>query len=123
MHETPVSGNPGNFLALLRLLAVYDNVLRSHLEAPALRCATYLSPRAQNELIDVIGKHVILQGILDYLDTTPYYTILADEVTSHDEENLALCARFVDTKKDVREEFLKLERIIGNRIAEVIWNS
>ena len=30
MHETPVSGNPGNFLALLRLLAVHDNVLRSH---------------------------------------------------------------------------------------------
>ena len=95
MHETPVSGNPENFLALLRLLAVHGNVLRSHLEAPALRCATYgnLSPQAQNELIEVIGKHIILQGILDdliYLTAAPYYTIFADEVTSHNEEHLAL---------------------------------
>ena len=46
-------------------------------------------------------------------------TLLADEVTSHDEEHLAICARFVDEKKDVREEFLtfiKLERITGEKI-------
>ena len=90
MHETPVSGNPGYFLALLRLLAVHDKVLRSHLEAPALKCATYgnLSPQAQNELIEVIGKHIILQDILDdliYLNAAPYFTILADEATSHKE--------------------------------------
>ena len=36
--ESP--GNPGNFLALLKLLAVHDDKLRKHLEAPALRCAT-----------------------------------------------------------------------------------
>ena len=44
MNDTFVSGNPGNFLALLKLLAVNDDVLRSHLEAPAMRCATYISP-------------------------------------------------------------------------------
>ena len=50
-------------------------------------------------------------------------TLLADEVTSHDEEHLAICARFVDEKKDVREEFLafiKLERITGEKIVENI---
>ena len=88
-----------------------------------IRCATYLSPQAQNELIDVIRKHIILQGILYDSNAAPYYTILAAEVTSHNEEHLALCARFVDRKKDVREEslsFLKLERISGDKIAEVI---
>lgn len=117
------SGNPGNFLALLKLLAVHDDVLRTHLEAPAMRCATYISPRTQNELIEVMGKHMILQGILHDLNAAPYYSILADEVTSHNAEHLAICARFVDGNMDVREEFLfflELERITGERIAQAI---
>ena len=32
--------NPGNFLALPKVMAVKDEVLRNHLEAPARRCAT-----------------------------------------------------------------------------------
>ena len=38
-------------------------------------------------------------------------------------EDLAICARFVDKNKDVREEiliFLKLERITGEKIVEDI---
>ncbi|XP_022810041.1 zinc finger MYM-type protein 1-like [Stylophora pistillata] len=111
--------NPGNFLALLKLLAVHDSVLKS----PAMRCVTNLSPQTQNELIEVMGRHIILKGILDDLNAATYYSILADEVTSHNEEHLAICARFVDKKKDVREEFLtyiKLEKITGEKIAENI---
>ena len=47
--------NPGNFLALLKLLAVHDSVLKSHLETPAMRCVTRLSPQRQNELFEVMG--------------------------------------------------------------------
>ena len=116
-------GNPGNFLALLKLLAVYDDDLRSHLEAPAMRCATQVSPQTQNELIKVMGKHMILQGILDDLNSARFFAILADEVTSHNTEHLAICARFVDSNREIREEFLtfvELERITGERIAESI---
>ena len=98
-----------------------DSVLKSHLETPTMRCVTYLSPQTQNELIEVMGKHIILKGILDNLNAATYYSISADEVTSHNEEHLAICARFVDEKKDVREEFLtfiKLERITGEKVAE-----
>jgi len=119
--ESP--GNPGNFLALLKLLAVHDDALRKHLEAPALRCATQLFPQTQNELVKVMGKHIILQGILNELKSAKFYTILADEVTSHNAEHLAICARYVDKNKDVREEFLTvlgLERITGEKIAEGI---
>ena len=52
-----------------------------------------------------------------------YYAILADEVTSHNTEHLAICARFVDNNKNVREEFLtfvQLERITGEQIATSI---
>ncbi len=69
---------------------------------------------------------MILRGILEDLNAAPYYSILADEVTSHNVEHLAICARFVDKNKDIREEFLsflKLERITGEKIAEASWSS
>ena len=116
-------GNPGNFLALLKLLSMHDEELRKHLEAPAMRCVTHLSPQTQNELITVMGKHMILQGILNELNSSKFYAILADEVTSHNLEVLAICARFVDQHKDIREEFLgflELERITGEKVAESI---
>ena len=81
-----------------------------------MRCATQVSPQTQNELIKMMGKHMILQGILDDLNSARFYAILADEVTSHNTEHLAICARFVDNNRDIREEFLtfiELERITG----------
>ena len=48
---------------------------------------------------------------------------LADEVTSHNTEHLALCPRFVDAKGDIMVEFitfLSLEHITGLYIAEKI---
>ena len=48
---------------------------------------------------------------------------MADEVTSHNKEQLALCARFIDKNNDVREDFIAfihLPRITGEVIAETI---
>ena len=118
-------GNPSNLLSLLRLLAVHDEELRRHLEIPAMRCATYLSPQAQNDLMKVMGNHILLQGIMGDLTAATFYATLADEVTSHNVEHLAICARFVDRCiKEDREEFLrflKLDRITGERIADGIF--
>ena len=54
--DTP--GNPGNFLALLKLLAVNYHQLHQHLQSPAMRNITHMSPQTQNELIEVMGKHI-----------------------------------------------------------------
>ncbi|XP_068693073.1 zinc finger MYM-type protein 1-like [Montipora foliosa] len=70
--------NPGNFLALLKLSAVHDSVLKCHLATPAMRCVTHLSPQTRNELIEVMGRHIILKGILDDLNAATYYSILAE---------------------------------------------
>ena len=48
-----------------------------------------VSPQTQNEMIDVIGRQIILQSILDELNDAPLYSILADEVTSHNMEHLS----------------------------------
>ena len=55
-HVTP--GNPGNFLALLKLLATNDDTLRKHLDKAAIKNATCISPQSQNDLIKVIGDQI-----------------------------------------------------------------
>ena len=71
-----------------------------------MRNAKYISPQTQNELIEVIGTHIILRNLVDEIKAARFYSLLADEVTSHNAEHLAICVRFVDKQKEVREEFL-----------------
>ena len=82
-----------------------------------------MSGRTQNEIIEVLGKHIILRGIVEEIKKTPFYTILVDEVTLHNVEHLAVCAGFVDEKSEVRQEFLAfitLDHITGEQIARAI---
>ena len=117
------TGNPGNFLALVKLLSLHDEVLRNHITSPSTHNVMYTSPRTQNELIEVIGTRIILQDLVNEIKTAKFYSILADEVTSHNVEHLAVCARFVDRNREVREEFLsfiRIQRITGKQIAETL---
>lgn len=113
------SKNPGNFLALLKVLSESDALLKKHLEHPTAKNSTYLSPSIQNELISIIGS-MIKQNIIDEIQKAKYYAIMADEVESHNKEILPLCIRFLDENQNIREEFLEfimLERITGEHIA------
>ena len=68
------------------------------------------------KLLNIMGRHIVLQGIIDEIKQAKLYSIMADEVTSHNTEHLAICARFVDNDNNVREEFmtfLKLEKTTG----------
>ena len=49
-------GNPGNFLALLKLMSESDPLLHEHLNTGRV---TYVSPQSENEMIEVIGKQFI----------------------------------------------------------------
>ena len=66
-------GNPGNFLAMLKLLANHDPILKAHLEKPRLRNATYLSPHTQNEIIDIIGKGFIQKRIVNEIKEARFF--------------------------------------------------
>ena len=116
-------GNPGNFLAMLKVMANYDPLLKRHLQQPIQRNATYISPRIQNELIDIIGKNIIQKSILEEIREARFYAVMADEVTSHNTEVMPLCIRFVDGSKHIREEFVEfstLVRVTGESIATQI---
>ena len=73
-------------------------MLRDHLQAPALRNTTYVLPKIQNDLIDVMAKQ-IFDSIIEVVKASPYYSIPADEVTSRHIEHLSVCVRFLDQQK------------------------
>lgn len=119
------SGNPGNFLAMLQTIANHDQILKAHLDLPKLKNATYLSPQTQNEVADIIAIHMIQKPIIQEIIKSQYFAIMADEVSSHNTEQLPLCIRYVDDNADIREEFIqfaKLTVLSGNLIAQEIMN-
>ena len=83
-----------NVLSLLKLMANRNEILRIHLETPQMRCVTYMSPSTQNELLKVVANHIILQGIVCDVKQARFCSIMADEVTSHNSEQLAICVQF-----------------------------
>ena len=74
-------------------------------------CATHMSPQTQNRLVEIIGKHIILQEIAEEIIQFKHYSVLAHEVTPHNTEHLAFCARFVDAGSDIREEILSFQEL------------
>ena len=110
-------------MALLKLFAENDSVLHAHLYQPRARNVTYLSPKSQNDIIEVIGFDVIRTSSINEVRNAVYYSILADEVSSHNVEHMALCLRFVDENCYVQEKFIgfvKLQRVRANDIANAI---
>ena len=118
--------NPGNFLALLKDYAERDDLLNEHLQHPKAKNATYLSPRSQNDIISIIGNDILRASIIEEVKKAGFYSVLADEVSSHNTEHLPICLRFVDDKCEIREEFItfvKLERVRATDIVNAITNT
>ena len=58
--------NPGNFLALMkRFVAETDLGLHDHLYQHRANNVTYLSPKSQNDIINVIGYDVVRANIVE----------------------------------------------------------
>ena len=107
------------------MLAENDDQLYRHLHQPVARNATYVSPRSQNEIISIVGYDIVRSKILSEVRNAKFYSVMADEVSSHNSEHLCLCLRFVDDTCQIREEFisfLKLERVRAVDITDAIVN-
>ena len=88
--------------------------------------ATYVSPRSQNHIISIIGNDILRASIIEEVRKAGFYSVLADEVSSHNTEHLPICLQYVDDKCEIREEFItfvKLERVRAADIVNVITNS
>ena len=71
----------------------------------------YISPHTQNEIIDIIGQRIIQNSIIKEVIQARFYSIMVDEVTSHNKEIMLLCVRFVDVHKDIWEEFIQFSTL------------
>ena len=118
--ETLDVANPGNFLAVLKLLSKYDPVMANHFafvrQNP--RCVSYLSHDIQNEFIALLAT-AVRGKILDEIREAKYFGILFDSTPdiSHTEQ-LSEVIRYVRLdyeagQMEVREafiDFLELEK-------------
>ena len=114
--------NRGNFIELLWNTSTSDPVLLNHLET-CQKNARYTSKTIQGELLSIMGQ-TIVESVVGEVKEAGIFSILADEVTDcSNKEQLCICIRFVDSKKDVREEFVDFvhcQRITGEVLVENI---
>lgn len=108
------TGRNGNFQQLIHMCATFDPILREHLEKPGR--VHYMSPKIQNELINVIGAKVRKQ-IIDWVQQSKYYAIILDGTTdiSHIEQ-MCFVLRYVHLDEviqewQIRESFVKFVEI------------
>ena len=76
LDEKKDSVNRGNFLEICSLVSQWDPVFAENMESGARNC-TYLSNRAQNDLIHAIGDRVLQQIIRD-VKLAEFFTIMMD---------------------------------------------
>lgn len=98
----------GNFNQLLQLKSEGEKNLTRWLKRKE---NVYTSPEIQNELIKLMGIHV-LRSITQELQKSPYLTIMADETTdASNEEQLTIVLRQVTEELLVHEEFIGLYKV------------
>ena len=132
-HRENVASNEkncGNFLAILKLLAQTNDDLQNHLTSSVAKNATCLSPKIQNEIINIIVYDILQADLINEIKEAKFFSILADEVESHQVEQLPICIRFVDKNNNIGEEFLERGRceqlsgkVIATKIIRVLENS
>ncbi len=112
---------------MLKSYAETDEILYNHLYSPKLRNATYLSPTTQNDIINIIGYDMLRAGIVEKVKVAKKSSVLADKVSSHNIEHLAICLHYVDANNDICEDFvtfIKLERVRAIDIYDVcVWKN
>ena len=66
---------------------------------------------------------MIQKSILEQIRKANFFSIMVDEVTSHNTEVMPSCIRFVDSDKRIREEFIQFSTLVrdtGEAIATQI---
>ena len=124
----------GNFQALLAFrVESGDKTLEQHVEN-APRNARYISKTIQNEMISTVGMYIV-DKLAREVKNSRYFSILADEAAHiSNKENLSVVIRFVDSDKNIREEFIgyflceegttgrAIKNLIINAVSDLGWS-
>ncbi|XP_028404101.1 zinc finger MYM-type protein 1-like [Dendronephthya gigantea] len=110
-----LSTNPGNFQSLLDFrVDAGDETLQRHFES-GNKNATYRSKTIQNKLIKVSGDQIRDKIVAEINNSNcPIYSVLGDEATDCDsKEQMSIVLRYVDSKKEINERFIKFVECKG----------
>ena len=105
-----------NFLQLLKLRAEDDTKIEKWLQRKTNK---YTSADIQNELMKVMGLHV-LRDVISLIQSAPFFSIMVDETTDiSNKEQVVLCCRWVDKNLEAHEEFIGLY-LVGSTQASAL---
>jgi hypothetical protein len=94
-------GESGNFNALVSLVAKYDPILDELLKK-AEKSTRYLSPKIQNELIEILSD-AVRRAILSDIEKAPFFAVIADSTTDiSKKDQLSLVIRYVKFSADMK---------------------
>ncbi|CAB4036454.1 Hypothetical predicted protein [Paramuricea clavata] len=77
VHDNICEG--GNFLGMVYLMAQYDEILAKVISLPA-RATKYLSPKIQNELIELLAKTVTV-SLVHKINASPFWALILDSTS------------------------------------------
>jgi len=138
IHSTIDHDDCGLFISTAKLVSHYSETMKNHLDtikeykdSGKKMSAHYLSPRSQNEFLEICAKKV-QQKIIEEIKICQYYSIIVDGTTpdvSH-KEQLVFVIRYVFENAgtwDILERFLtmvdyekKTGADIANKIEEIL---
>lgn len=98
--ESKTSQNKGNFLEICGLMAKHVDSFKC-MHQSYFNCT---SPEVQNELIEICASEVRKQ-IVDKIQESGFFTLMADEARASKTEQLSICVRYADNL-DVKERFI-----------------
>ncbi|GKA79448.1 zinc finger MYM-type protein 1-like protein [Tanacetum coccineum] len=104
--ERPTSINRGNYLELVKLLALYNKDVARVVLENAPQNAKYTSPDIQKELLQMFAMKV-QEAIRDEIGTAKFCLI----VDESKKEQMAIVVRFVDQNGYIKERFLDLVHV------------
>lgn len=109
-NEKKESLNRGNFLEIVSLLSRWDPIFAEYIENGARNC-TYLSNRAQNDLIHSMGD-LVLKKIVEDIKVAQFFTIMMDETTDvAGMEQASMLVRYVDIDDVIQERMIGLSAV------------
>jgi len=107
VNELPFRGHEssgGLFNATLQLIAKAGHEGAKMVEN-APDNAKYTSVQIQNELIECLAE-CLLEDVIQRVNASACFSILADETGLHEREFLTICVRYLDENNLLREDFL-----------------
>nr|GFC37704.1 hypothetical protein [Tanacetum cinerariifolium] len=108
--ERPTSLNKGNYLELVKLLALYNKDVARVVLEKAPKNAMYTSPNIQKELLQMFAMKV-QEAIRDEIGTTKFCLIVDESQDESKKEKMAIVVRFVDRNGFIKERFLDLVHV------------